>query len=77
MKVLHVARLLAYVTGLVNQELLLKNDYLAAENRILRSHLPKRLRLTDEERSTLAKSASVLAANCCNRWPSLLNRKPS
>ena len=25
-------RLLAYVTGLVNQELLLQNEYLAAEN---------------------------------------------
>jgi hypothetical protein len=33
------ARLLAYITGLVNQELLLQNEYLAAENRILRSHL--------------------------------------
>ena len=31
-------RLLAYATGLVNQELLLKNEYLAAENRILRAH---------------------------------------
>src|ERR1700689_93424 len=30
------ARLLAYVTGSVNQELLLQNEYLAAENRILR-----------------------------------------
>jgi hypothetical protein len=29
------ARLMAYVTGLVNQELLLQNEYLAAENRIL------------------------------------------
>jgi hypothetical protein len=38
------ARLLAYVTGLVNQELLLQNEYLAAENRILRAHLPARLR---------------------------------
>jgi hypothetical protein len=28
------ARLRAYVTGLINQELLLKNQYLAAENRI-------------------------------------------
>jgi hypothetical protein len=27
------ARLLAFVTGLVNQELLLRNEYLAAENR--------------------------------------------
>ena len=47
------ARLLAYVTGLVNQELLLQNEYLAAENRILRAHLPSRLRLSDPERSTL------------------------
>jgi putative transposase len=49
------ARLLAYVTGLVNQELLLQNEYLAAENRILRSHLPSRLRLSDPERETLAE----------------------
>ena len=49
------ARLLAYVTGLVNQELLLQNEYLAAENRILRSHLPTRLRLSDPERGTLAE----------------------
>ena len=34
------ARLLAYVTGLVNERLLLQNEYLAAKNRILRSHLP-------------------------------------
>ena len=34
-----VARLLAYVRGLVNQELLLKNEYLLAENRILKAHL--------------------------------------
>jgi len=49
------ARLLAYVTGLVNQRLLLQNEYLIAENRILRSHLPTRLRLPDPERSTLAE----------------------
>src|SRR5262249_365914 len=35
----HWARLLSLVTGLVNQELLLRNEYLAAENRILRAHL--------------------------------------
>ena len=49
------ARLLAYVTGLVNQQLLLQNEYLAAENRILRAHLPNRLRLTDPQRATLAE----------------------
>jgi hypothetical protein len=51
----HLARLLAYVTGLVNQELLLQNEYLAAENRILRAHLPARLLLSDSERCTLAE----------------------
>ena len=50
-----VARLLAYVTGLVNQELLMQVEYLAAENRILRAHAPARLRLSDAERSTLAR----------------------
>src|SRR5664279_3855144 len=49
------ARLLAYVTGLVNQKLLLQNEYLAAENRILRAQLPARLRLSDPQRSTLAE----------------------
>src|ERR1700730_3498730 len=49
------ARLLAYVTGLVNQKLLLQNEYLIAENRILRAHLPIRMRLSDPERSTLAE----------------------
>jgi hypothetical protein len=46
---------LAYVTGLVNQELLLQNEYLAAENRILKAHSPGHLRLSDGERSTLAE----------------------
>src|SRR4051795_7234370 len=50
-----LARLLAYVTGRVNQELLLQVEYLAAENRILRAHTPARLRLSDAERSTLAQ----------------------
>jgi hypothetical protein len=56
----HWARVLAFVTGLVNQELLLRNEYLAAENRILRAHLPPRLRLADAERSTLAEIAKRL-----------------
>ena len=48
-------RLLAYVTGSVNQELLLQNEYLAAENRILRAKLPSMLDLSDPERATLAE----------------------
>jgi hypothetical protein len=34
------ARMLAYITGTVDQELLLRNEYLAAENRILRAQMP-------------------------------------
>jgi putative transposase len=49
------ARLLAYVAGLVNQPLLLQNEYLVGENRILRSHFPTRLHMSDPERSTLAE----------------------
>lgn len=48
-------RLLAYVSGLVEHELLLRNEYLAAENRILRAHVPGKLRLADPERFTLAE----------------------
>jgi putative transposase len=55
MKSYEVARLLAYVSGLVNEELLLQVEYLAAENRILRAHAPARLRLSDAERTTLAE----------------------
>ncbi len=35
-------RLLAHVTGSVNQDLLLQNEYLAAENRILRAKLVRK-----------------------------------
>src|SRR5437763_11534262 len=55
------ARLLAYVTGLVNQELLLQNEYLAAENAILRAHLRLGLRLSDGERATLAEIGGRLS----------------
>lgn len=53
-------RLLAYVTGLVNHRLLLQNEYLVAENRVLRTHLPARLRLSDPERSRLAEIGNRL-----------------
>jgi hypothetical protein len=58
------ARLLAYVTGLVNQRLLLQCEYLIAENRILRSHVSGRLRLSDAERSTLAEIGKRLGRKC-------------
>src|SRR4029079_2019198 len=42
-------------TGSVDQELLAKAEYLAAENRILKSQLKGRLKLSDAERATLAE----------------------
>jgi len=47
--------LLAYITGTVDQELLLRNEYLVTENRILRQQITGRMRLTDGERKTLAE----------------------
>ncbi len=40
-------RLLAYITGQVDQDLLLRSEYLAAENRIFKAQLNTPLRLTD------------------------------
>ena len=47
-------RMLAHITGTVDQELLLRNEYLATENRILRAQIKGRLLLTDAEKKTLA-----------------------
>ncbi len=44
-----------YVTGSVDEELLLRNEYLAAENRVLRDQIKGRSKLTDGERRTLAE----------------------
>ena len=49
------ARILAYVTGTVDQELLARNEYLAAENRILKAQLKGRLKLSDAERAALGE----------------------
>jgi hypothetical protein len=49
------ARILAFVTGMVDQELLARNEYLAAENRILKAKLKGRLKLSDAERATLGE----------------------
>ena len=47
--------ILAYVTGSVDEELLRRNEYLVAENRILRTHIQGRVNLTDGERRSLAE----------------------
>src|SRR5215471_13623997 len=39
--------LLAYITGTIDQELLLRNEYLVTENRMLRNQIKGRIRLSD------------------------------
>ena len=63
---------LAYVTGTVEQELLARNEYLAAENLILRAQLKGRLKLSDAERTTLGEIGHRLAARISAKsqlWP--------
>jgi putative transposase len=52
--------LLASITGTVDQELLLRNEYVVTENRILRKQLTRRVPLTDGERKTLAEIGQKL-----------------
>ena len=49
--------------GTVDQELLLRNEYLAAENRILRGQLKGRLKLSDAERARLGEIGHRLGAD--------------
>jgi putative transposase len=54
------ARMLSYITGSVDQELLVRNEYLVAENRTLRARIKGRLLLSDSEKTTLAEIAHRL-----------------
>ena len=55
------ARILAYVTGTVDQELLARNEYLAAENRIMKAQLKGRLKLSDADRGALGEIGRRMA----------------
>ncbi len=59
-------RILAYITGTVDQELLLRNEYLLTENRILRAQIKGRLLLSDAEKKTLADIGHRLGRKALN-----------
>ena len=65
-------RLLAYITGTVDQELLLRNEYLAAENRISRAQIQGRLCLSEGEKATLGTLRISQPQYCLHRC----RRKP-
>src|SRR5262245_25493078 len=52
--------LLACITGSVEEQLLLRNEYVVEENRILRKQIAGRVQLTDAERQTLAELGKKL-----------------
>lgn len=53
-------KLLESVSESLNDHLRLRNDYLMAENRILRHQMHGRLQLTDNERQELAELGAKL-----------------
>ncbi|MGA3054032.1 MAG: hypothetical protein ABSD63_07475 [Candidatus Korobacteraceae bacterium] len=53
------ARILAYITGTVDQELLMRNEYSAAENHILKAQIKGRLLLSEADKATLAEIAAT------------------
>src|SRR5262245_41108255 len=59
--------LLAYITGTVDQELLVRNEYLVTENRMLRNQITGRVRLSDGERKTLAEIGQKLGKKALPR----------
>src|SRR5437870_4328075 len=60
------------ITGSVDQELLLRNEYLVTENRILRSQITGRVRLTDGERKRLAEIGQKLGKQALGEVASLV-----
>ena len=69
-------RLLPFVTGMVDQELLARNEYLAAENRILKARLKGRLKLSDAERATLGEIGHRLGRKILSEVASLILAQP-
>jgi hypothetical protein len=65
-------QLLAYITGSVDQQLLLRNEYLVTENRILRRQITGRLRLRDGERQALAEIGKELGKKALEEVASLV-----
>jgi putative transposase len=64
--------LLAYITGSVDQELLLRNEYLVTENRILRNQVKGRVHLSDGERKTLAEIGKKLGKQALEQVATLV-----
>jgi putative transposase len=65
-------KLLAYISGSVDEELLLRNEYLVTENRILRDQIKGRLKLSDAERKSLAEIGKKLGKKVLDEVASIV-----
>jgi putative transposase len=65
-------QLLAYISGSVEEELLLRIEYLVTENRILRHQIKGRLHLNDGERMALAEIGKKLRKQALEEVASLV-----
>jgi putative transposase len=68
--------LLAYITDSVDQELLICNEYLVIENRILRQQITGRVRLSDGERKMLAELSKRLGKQVLKEVASIVTPDP-
>jgi putative transposase len=66
-------QLLAYITRSVDQELLLRNEYLVTENRMLRQQIRGRVRLSDSDRKTLAVIGKKLGKQAQEEVATIVN----
>ena len=64
--------MLAYVTGSVDEELLRRNEYLVAENRILRAQILGGVKLSDGDRRTLAEIGKRLGRKALTEVASIV-----
>ena len=58
-------KLLSYIAGSVDQELLHRNEYLVTENRVLRNQIKGQVRLSDLELEFSAVRNPELLARAC------------
>jgi putative transposase len=65
-------QLLMYISGTVEEELLLRIEYLVAENRILRDQIKGQVHLSDAERRTLAEIGKKLSKQALEEVASIV-----
>ena len=70
-----VVEALALASGRVDEELLLRNEYLAAENEILKSKLNKPLQLNNLERIRLAKIGKRVGLKALREVSCIVDRR--